>query len=310
MPNKLTIITPTYNRAYILPVLYESLKQQTLLKFEWIIVDDGSTDNTESLAKSWINSESLMFEIKYFKQKNGGKHRALNLGVSNSRYEYIYIIDSDDYMTEDGVQHIYDWISSISDEKNFAGVSGLRGKSKREKLGGFPKNKKTIDATNLERKKKHLSGDKAEVYKRSILIKYPFPQFDGENFLSEGAVWNKIASDGYKIRWFNEVICICEYLEDGLTNNHGEEVLLNNFQGYTYITKLNIENKKSIQKYWQISTYIERSHKKGINKKEVISKLNISNTQLILSLPFYYFRKFIFHSLKRRILWIQSKKIN
>jgi len=302
MEKKLTIITPTYNRAYILPKLYESLKRQTLLKFEWIIIDDGSIDNTESLVKSWMESVPLMFEINYFKQKNGGKHRALNLGVSKSRYEYIYIIDSDDYMTEDGVQHIYNWISSIGNNKNFAGVSGLRGKSKIEKLGDFPKNKKTIDATNLERKKKRLSGDKAEVYKRSILIKYPFPQFNGENFLSEGAVWNKIASHGYKIRWFNEVICICEYLDDGLTKNHNEEVLLNNFQGYTYITKLNIENKKSFQKYWQISTYIERAYKKKINKREVVSRLNISNAQLIISLPFYYFRKFIFHSLKRRIL--------
>ncbi|AOT01790.1 hypothetical protein ESP131_00005 [Exiguobacterium sp. U13-1] len=116
MEKKLTIITPTYNRAYILPKLYESLKRQTLLKFEWIIIDDGSIDNTESLVKSWMESVPLMFEINYFKQKNGGKHRALNLGVSKSRYEYIYIIDSDDYMTEDGVQHIYNWISSIGNK--------------------------------------------------------------------------------------------------------------------------------------------------------------------------------------------------
>lgn len=96
----MTILTPTYNRAYILKNALDSLCRQTDPDFEWIIVDDGSTDNTEQLVRAWL-AEPLPFPLHYIKQENGGKHRALNRGVLSAVYDYVLILDSDDYLTDD-----------------------------------------------------------------------------------------------------------------------------------------------------------------------------------------------------------------
>ena len=84
----MTILTPTYNRAYILPNAFESLCKQTDNDFEWIVVDDGSTDDTETVVRTWLTQE-LPFTLRYFKQENGGKHRAVNNGVQEANYDYI-----------------------------------------------------------------------------------------------------------------------------------------------------------------------------------------------------------------------------
>lgn len=284
--NRLSIITPTYNRAYILNRLYESLVKQININFEWIIVDDGSKDDTKVLVETWkrITSE---FNITYLKQNNGGKHRALNLGIKSAQYDYIYIIDSDDYLVENAVEKMYTWIESIDTDNKFAGVAGLRGNKNKEIIGQFPTEAEFIDSTNLDRKKNKLLGDKAEVYKREILLKYPFPEFENEKFLSEVAVWNKIAEDGYLIRWYREIICICEYLDDGLTNNNGITNLLNNFDGYTYVQKNIIQHSRKIEKFFHIGRYIYVAYRKGIKKDQVIKNININNKLYYLGLPFY-----------------------
>lgn len=290
--NKLTIITPTYNRGYILGVLFESLCRQTINRFEWIIVDDGSTDDTQDIVTSWI-SNNVDFEIQYIKQSNGGKHRALNKGITYAQYNYIYIIDSDDYMTDDAVEMIYKWIDTIDGNDSFAGVSGLRGHKDNTIIGQFPNGKDYIDATNLERKKYKLLGDKAEVYKRDLLLKYKFPEFDNEKFLSEGAVWNKIAGDGYKIRWFGEIICICEYLEDGLSQNLSKQVLLNNFEGYAYNEKLKVHLAVFPDNLLAISRFIDLAEQKGLSLSEIKAKLNISNPILLFGIFTGALRKFM-----------------
>ena len=122
----ITIMTPTYNRAYILKNAYESLKKQSSFDFEWIIVDDGSTDETEEIVRAWMVEEKN-FSIIYEKQKNGGKHRAVNKGVSLAKYDYFFILDSDDELTEDAVATIHKWTSEIAGLKGFAGVAGLKG---------------------------------------------------------------------------------------------------------------------------------------------------------------------------------------
>ena len=96
MKKRMTVFTPTYNRAYILPKLYDSLCQQTVKSFEWLIVDDGSVDNTQELVEKWIEEKKI--EIRYFKQANGGKQRAHNLGVEKSKEEIFVCVDSDDYV--------------------------------------------------------------------------------------------------------------------------------------------------------------------------------------------------------------------
>ena len=103
----LTIFTPTYNRADILNKAYKSLKRQTNKDFIWLVVDDGSIDNTEDVVKGWIDENII--EIKYIKKENGGKHTAYNVAVENTSTELIMIaLDSDDYLSDDAVEIILD----------------------------------------------------------------------------------------------------------------------------------------------------------------------------------------------------------
>ena len=270
----ITVLTPAYNRAYILNNLYKSLCLQSDRDFEWIIVDDGSSDNTETIVKHWIR-ENTLFPIRYFKQENGGKHRALNKGISVSLGEYIFIVDSDDYLPPDAVSFIKAHTNEIEAEK-FAGLAGLRGWIGKEgTIGDIPENDKYIDAKNSERKKLGLQEDKAEVYKKSILQSHPFPEFEGEKFIWEGSVWDRLALEGYVIRWYNHVIYRCEYLEDGLTNNISNEFLSRNFQGLTYCTKQSLELDGFKDKINIIYEYIEVSEIKGVKLKEIKDNLNI-----------------------------------
>lgn len=217
MSVKVTVFTPTYNRGYIIHNLYESLKRQTNKNFEWIVIDDGSLDNTETLFKEWL-FENKGFEIKYYKVENGGKHRAINKAVDMASAESFFIVDSDDYLVDEAIEKVIEWFETIKDNNSFAGISGLRGITKKQPIGGWGNFESYyIDITNLERKKYGLLKDKAEVYKTSILKKYRFPEYHGENFISENVVWNSIARDGYRLRWYKKIIYICHYQEDGLT---------------------------------------------------------------------------------------------
>lgn len=120
-----TVFTPSYNRANLLGKLYVSLCQQNFDSFEWIIVDDGSTDNTSELIESFIAENKI--DIKYYRQQNQGKHVAINTGVSLARGKWFFIVDSDDYLTQDSLAMTCKYTSSIEDNYQFAGVAGLRG---------------------------------------------------------------------------------------------------------------------------------------------------------------------------------------
>lgn len=212
----ITVFTPTYNRAYSLPRLYDSLKAQTFQDFEWFIVDDGSTDNTESAIANWQKEGAV--QINYRKQPNGGKHRAINLGVKLSKGELFFIVDSDDWLPEDSLQHINGYFQQIKEDDSFVGVAGFRCFPDGKKIGGEV-NYEVLDTDYVSfREKLGIKGDMAEAWKTSVLRKYPFPEFEGEKFLTEAIVWNKIARD-YRLRYFNNNIYTCEYLEDGLTCN-------------------------------------------------------------------------------------------
>ncbi|MDE6402112.1 MAG: glycosyltransferase family 2 protein [Clostridiales bacterium] len=232
----ITVFTPTYNRAYLLDRLYNSLLSQTDHNFEWLIVDDGSTDNTEAVIAE-IRAKDNPFEIRYVKQQNGGKHRAINKAVALACGDLFFIVDSDDRIVADAIESLRTWASKLDDKKMFAGVSGLRGRDDKSIIGGCgDPDARFTDAKNTERKKYNLLGDKAEAYFTDILRKYPFPEFDGENFITEEVVWNAIARDGYYVRWYNSVIYICEYLNDGLTQS-GSKKNIANPQGTLYWAK-------------------------------------------------------------------------
>lgn len=211
-----TVFTPTYNRAYILDKLYESLKRQTCKEFEWVVVDDGSSDNTEELFKKWLN-EKNNFKINYIKVQNGGKQKAVNVGLNVAKGKMFFILDSDDFLLDDAIENIICYERSIQKKTNYAGVAGLRGYTNNKIIGTYNKNK-YVDCTNLEREKNDLLGDKAEIYYTDLFKKYQFPEVKNEKFVTECVVWDEIAYKGYKIRWFNDVIAKGDYLEDGYTN--------------------------------------------------------------------------------------------
>ncbi|MCI8462037.1 MAG: glycosyltransferase family 2 protein [Lachnospiraceae bacterium] len=226
----ITIFTPVYNRAHTMNQLYQSLLRQTSFNFEWIIVDDGSTDHTAELVEGWRNIKNPFF-IGFLQQDNGGKHRAINKGVQLAKGEAFFIVDSDDYLTDDAIETVEGWWKDIADDDRFAGVSGLRASADMKIVGSPLLFEDYVDAANLDRDQYGLNGDKAEVYKTAILKKYPFPEFEGETFLTENVVWDKIASHGYLIRWYNQVTYICEYREDGLTRA-GMEKFYRNPRGW------------------------------------------------------------------------------
>lgn len=211
----ITVFTPTYNRAYILPALYNSLCCQTDKDFEWIVVDDGSTDRTQALIQQFQQENKI--SIKYFKTRNSGKHVAINFGVAKADSELFFIVDSDDNLTSDAISTIKTIFNRISSDKTFCGISGVRIDFEGNCIGGkFPSDKIDSNAIDI-RLKYQFRGDLAEVYRTDVLKEFPFPIYEKERFLTEAIVWNRIASAGYKIRYTDKGFYRCEYRPDGLT---------------------------------------------------------------------------------------------
>jgi len=272
-----SIFTPTYNRANTINRLFNSLLNQTSLSFEWIIVDDGSKDNTKEVIQCMIESNKL-FTIKYIYQENGGKHRAINTGLENASGKYFFIVDSDDYLTNDSIERVLFWFNSIENKSKFAGIGGLKGYSKAQIVGKTFKNGIHLDATSLERRSLGILGDKAEVFITDVFRKYRFPEFPSEKFVSEAIVWNRMASDGLQIRWFNEIIYISEeYRDDGLTSL-GMKKFIDNWEGYSFYVKQELELRKGILRRLNLLLiYAKMSKIKGVNINDSIKKLNCNS---------------------------------
>jgi glycosyltransferase involved in cell wall biosynthesis len=221
---KLTIFTPTYNRGYIIEKLYRSLQRQSVFDFEWLVINDGSTDNTDDLFQTWLKEDNK-FTIRYYKQENKGLMVGFNKGVKLAKGKYLSKIDSDDYVSDDCVELIIKWLDTIKDNNEGYAVGGMRGSADGIPLKGVNEwpliNKKTgyIDIYDYERDQYNLNADMTEFWNVSVLRNYPFPEFEGEWYAPEAIVLNDIALAGHKIRWFPKIICICEYQTDGITKN-------------------------------------------------------------------------------------------
>ena len=211
----ITILTPTFNRAYLLPRLFESLTHQTDFDFEWLVMDDGSTDGTSDLfaGKTFL---SAPFPIRYYQQENGGKHRALNAGVKQAKGDFIFIADSDDWLLPQSVAIVGQHTSAIADDNTFAGVAGLDIFDDERIVGtGLPQD--IIDCNAMDiRYRYHVDGDLKEVFKTTVLQEFPFPEIQDEKFCPEQLVWFRIAQK-YKLRYFNTPIYVAEYQPNGIT---------------------------------------------------------------------------------------------
>lgn len=209
----LTIITPAYNRAYRLPVLFRSLCEQSCKDFEWLIVDDGSTDNTREI----VSSFSVEFPIRYIYKKNGGKHTALNIGINTITTELTVIVDSDDYLLPDAVEKIVHYYQKYKEMRSVGALCFLRCYQNGTFIVGMDR-EEFVDSYIDYRIKGNRAGDMAEVFRTNVLRETPFPEFPGERFLSEDVVWIEIGKK-YQFAFINQPIYVCEYLSDGLTQN-------------------------------------------------------------------------------------------
>ena len=214
----ITVFTSTYNRAYILPQLYESLKRQTSQDFCWLIVDDGSTDNTKELLDAWINEN--LIEIRYYYQENGGKMRAHNYGVKLCDTELFLCCDSDDYLTDDAIMTVKSkWLSYNGAKDNISGLIGpicVYDKGYKVKTI-IPQGYDILNFREFGR----VIGRVTEcllIYRTTIIRQYPFPVQEGEKFMPEGYIHNRIA-DKYKMVVFTKEIMIANYRDDGYTKN-------------------------------------------------------------------------------------------
>lgn len=235
----ITVFTPTYNRAYTLPALYDSLNRQSCPDFEWLIVDDGSTDTTKELITSYIADKKL--NIRYIKQSNGGKHRAINRGVAEAQGELFFIVDSDDYLLENAIELVLKEWNNLP-HKDFSGICGRKIFFNGEKVGGEFCNYSFLDCSSREfRYKYHAKGDMAEVFRTDILRKFPFPEFKGERFVPEALIWDRV-TQYLPMHFFNIGIYCCEYLDDGYSRNFKKNLRANPKGFMTYYKSLVLGN--------------------------------------------------------------------
>jgi glycosyltransferase involved in cell wall biosynthesis len=193
-----TVFTPSYNRAHTLHRVYESLLAQTFTDFEWLIVDDGSTDNTKELVASW----QAPFPIRYIYKENGGKHTAFNLGVQEAKGELFLTFDSDDSCVPEALETFFEVWQGIEHKETFAGVTALCVNENGDIVGDkFVSD--ICDATYLEDKYVYkIKGEKWGFQRTDVLKEFPFPEPEGLKLVSEGYVWARISSK-YLTRYIN-----------------------------------------------------------------------------------------------------------
>lgn len=221
---RLTVFTPTYNRKYVLPELYQSLCRQTTKNFEWIIVDDGSSDGTEEMVRQWM-MEGLV-PISYYFQTNKGKMAAHNFGVQICNAELFTCVDSDDYLTDDAVEKI---LNCFSEKKDAIGILAKRGKNRTDPWtywNGKIEYKTMYDAEHENK----LRGDTMLIFKTELLKKHLFPVYDGEKFVPEAWLYDALSLEG-KVYFMDEILYISDYLQDGYTA-HIRKINAENPHGY------------------------------------------------------------------------------
>lgn len=252
----LTIFTPTYNRKHTLKRLYESLTIQAFKDFEWLIVDDGSTDDTEQEVKLW--SQEGKVSIMYFQKDNGGKHVAYNYGLELARGKYFFCVDSDDWLPSSALQVLYSSLQKIQ-KTDAIGVVGLKQLENGKQLSpSFPNGLKSTLFDISQRYGIH--GEFSIVYETEMARGYKFPEIIGEMFATEAIVYDAMSKDNLQFILTNQLYTICEYQENGLSGRNPYRVMVENpggfkvYYGNRIDMSLNfLERLKNILRYWAFS---------------------------------------------------------
>lgn len=228
----LTIFTPTYNRASTLPRLYASLCRQTCQDFEWIVVDDGSTDDTPQLLAAWQAEGKL--SLRVHRQANAGKMAAHNRGAALAEGDMFVCVDSDDYLADHAVETLMDAWHTLPPE--CIGMLALKIQADGTPVTTLADKAVTGSTLKGAYDRHGLSGDAVLILQSSVLKKYTFPSFPGEKFVPENYLYDRLDREG-PLRILREGLYICQYLSDGYTA-HIAHTLYSNPQGYfAYITQ-------------------------------------------------------------------------
>lgn len=267
MKKILTVFTPTYNRGYCLNQLYESLVKQTSKNFEWLIIDDGSTDNTKRLVAKWKKEGKIY--IKYVYKDNGGMHTAHNVAYNHITTKLNVCVDSDDFLVDDAVATIEKCWSTIENQEKCAGIMLLNIDKAKEIIGTkFPKSQfySTIEEIYYHHK---VRGDKKIVLRTDVVGSFSlYPEFKEERFVPLGTLYLRICKE-FNLYCVNIPVCVVEYLSDGSSLNMLQQYY-NNPKGFRYARAIEIQN---------------------INRRDIIFKKavhSISSTLLIGDYRFKY----------------------
>lgn len=293
----ITIFTPTYNRKKLLHRAFLSLNKQTDNNFIWMIVDDGSNDDTDSMVKEF--QKEAKFKIVYYYKENGGKHTAHNLAVSKCETTYMMILDSDDVLSDKAIEILNEKIKVISKNETIAGIIGNQFELRTGRTIGnsIPDIKY---ASGIELYQKYgFKGDTLRLYKTKVLKEYLFPIFETEKFMPENVVFDKIDTK-YKMLIIKEKLYFTEYQEDGISNKINE-IRVKNYHGYSLSLKSMAETAVMLKKKIGITIiYIMWSRKfkikgryKNFNKK-LLYLLCIPITYIfqLIKFPDFYYEMF------------------
>lgn len=279
MKSILTVFTPSFNRAYTLHKCYESLSIQTCKEFIWLIIDDGSTDNTKDLVEKWIIEDQVPIEYHY--QENQGMH-----GAHNTAYELIHTeinvcIDSDDYMPRDAVEKILSfWNKNKGD--HIAGIAALDATVNGQVIGTkFPH--ELVSSTLYNIYHKHgIKGDKKLIYRTDLTKQFPYPIYEGEKYVGLDYKYKKLDLN-YSLLILNEIVCIVEYMEDGSSKNMIRQYRRNP-RGFAFYRIENMKNPSGslLYKFKECVHYISSSL---ISKNKGFLNATPNKVMTMLALP-------------------------
>lgn len=278
--NPLTIFTPTYNRAFCLHKCYESLLKQSCMDFVWLIIDDGSTDDTEKMVMGWLEDNRIQIQYKW--QENQGMHGAHNTAYELIETELNVCIDSDDYLSEHAVERILNFWNKYG-SKEVSGIVALDADPGGQLIGTkLPEHIKT--STLFDLYDKHgVTGDKKLIYRTDLTKKYPYPLFTNEKYVGLAYKYYRLDVH-YELLLMNEVVCHVKYLPEGSSNNMLNQYLRNPL-GFSFYRKelMKLPFVDRVFKFRQAIHYVSSSI---LSKNISFLKETPAKALTIMALPF------------------------
>lgn len=278
-----SVCIPAYNRAHTISRTLDSLVRQTFKDFEVLVVDDGSKDNTEDVVQDYYD----LLDLKYIKKENGGKHTALNVGITNAKGAFFLIVDSDDWLLDDGLEQMYGLCKKILNDDTYSGVLCRCANVETGKLIGdeIPIDFETmsyIDMHFVLRIKGVNLGDCCECNKTNILKRFRFPEKPGMKFVPEAWMFDQVGVE-YKLLASNNIVEMCEYMEGGITLDKTYKIKNNIGYLYHYVSRIeNILPKTNLGlgaeiiawwRYWQCVKLDSNKQGPRVNKVNVLGQI-------------------------------------